>query len=273
MGESLDAVVPVHDLTFLENPEWYRRERAMYNRWGVARSVHRAKRIIAVSRATADALIKRLDVRHDRIDVVHNGVDERFVPVDDAVKAAVRERYGLQTPFFLFVGTLEPRKNVARLIQAWDRIADAFPHALVLAGRRGWKAEPIFAAAESSLFRDRIKMIGFVPHNDLAGLMGSAEAVVYPSLGEGFGIPVAEAMACGVPVLTSNVSSLPEVAGDSALLVDPTDEAAIADGLRKLADDGSLRQNLREKGLERAKQFTWRRSAEMTIGTYRTALG
>ncbi len=272
LRERSSAVVTVHDLTFLEEPAWYRWERAMYNRWGVSRSVRRAARIIAVSEATANALVNRLNVNRDRIDVIYNGVDERFVPVDDETKAAVRAKYEMPERFFLFVGTLEPRKNLVRVIRAWAKIADEMDYDLVLVGREGWKAEPIFEAARSANQSNRIRFVGFVEHGDLPGLMGTANALVYPSLAEGFGIPVAEAMACGTPVITSNVSSLPEVAGDAALLVDPLDEAAIADALKRLAHDSALRADLSTRGLERAKKFSWRQSAEQTMETYRRAL-
>lgn len=272
LRERTAAVVTVHDLTFLEEPAWYRWERAAYNRWGVSNSVRRATRIIAVSEATATALVERLRVDRDRIDVVYNGVDERFVPQDDVTKTAVREKYDLSTPFFLFVGTLEPRKNLVRVIRAWDQIADAIGQDLVLVGREGWKAEPIFEAARTADHRARIRFIGFVDHGDLPGLMGTADALVYPSLAEGFGIPVAEAMACGTPVITSNVSSLPEVAGTAGLLVNPVDETAIADAMRQLGENETLRFEYAARGIERAKAFSWRRSAEQTLETYRKAL-
>lgn len=273
LRERAAAVVTIHDLTFLEEPSWYRWERAAYNKWGVSHSVRRAKRIIAVSEATAKSLVERLSVDRDCIDVVYNGVDERFVPADDVTKAAVRKKYELPDAFFLFVGTLEPRKNLVRVIRAWGHIAEEVEQDLVLVGREGWKAEPIFQAAREANRNDRIRMVGFVDHGDLPGLMGTADALVYPSLAEGFGIPVAEAMACGTPVITSNVSSLPEVAGNAGLLVDPLDETAIADAMRFVAQDEVLRSTQSALGIERAKLFSWRRSAEQTMETYRKALG
>lgn len=272
LRERTPAIVTVHDLTFLEEPAWYRWERATYNRWGVSHSVRRAKRVIAVSEATADALVDRLRVDRDRIDVVYNGVDERFVPAGDDTKIVVREKYDLPSSFFLFVGTLEPRKNLVRVINAWSRIANEIDQDLVLVGREGWKAGPIFEAARASAHSARIRFVGFVEHGDLPGLMGTADALVYPSLAEGFGIPVAEAMACGTPVVTSNVSSLPEVAGDAGLLVDPVDEAAIGDAMRRLAGDAALRADFSGRGIERARMFSWRKSAEQTMETYRKAL-
>ena len=272
LRERTAAVVTVHDLTFLEEPAWYRWERAAYNRWGVSNSVRRARRIVAVSEATATALVERLRVDRDRIDVVYNGVGERFVPQDDATKDAVRAKYDLSAPFFLFVGTLEPRKNLVRVIHAWDQVADTIGQDLVLVGREGWKAEPIFEAAQIAKHSDRIRFIGFVDHGDLPGLMGTADALVYPSLAEGFGIPVAEAMACGTPVITSNVSSLPEVAGTAGLLVDPRDESAIAEAMRQFGENETVRDEYATRGIERAKTFSWRRSAEQTLETYRKAL-
>jgi glycosyltransferase involved in cell wall biosynthesis len=272
LRERTPAVVTVHDLTFLEEPAWYRWERAAYNRWGVSNSVRRAKRVIAVSEATADALVNRLNVDRNRIDVVYNGVDERFMPAEDETKKEVRKKYELPTNFFLFVGTLEPRKNLVRVINAWSRIAGEIEQDLVLAGREGWKAESIFEAARASAHSARIRFVGFVDHGDLPRLMGTADALVYPSLAEGFGIPVAEAMACGTPVITSNVSSLPEVAGDAGILVDPVDETAIADAMQRLAGDAAIRSDHSARGIERAQKFSWRKSAEQTMETYRKAL-
>lgn len=272
LREKTPAVVTVHDLTFLENPAWYRWERAAYNTWGVSRSVRKARRIVAVSEATATALVKRLGVARDTIDVVYNGVDERFVQADEASATTVREKHKLPDRYFLFVGTLEPRKNLERLIRSWARIADKVEVDLVLVGREGWKAEPIYEAIRTVEEPDRIHQIGFLDHDDLPGVMAAAEALVYPSLAEGFGIPVAEAMACGTPVITSKVSSLPEVAGDAGLLVDPLDVGEIGGAMRRVAENEDLRADLSQRGIERAKMFSWRRSAEQTLDTYRKAL-
>lgn len=272
LRERRPAVVTVHDLTFLENPTWYKWERALYNKWGVSQSVRRARRIIAVSEATAKELVKRLNVPRDRIDVIYNGVDERFVPLEEGADAPIREKYKLPERYFLFVGTLEPRKNVDRLIRAWARIADKVAVDLAIVGRDGWKVEPIYKDLNAVEQPERIHRIGFLDHDDLPGVMAAAEALVYPSLAEGFGIPVAEAMACGTPVVTSKISSLPEVAGDAGLLVDPYDVGEIGGAMWRIADSEELRADLSQRCIERAKRFSWKQSAEETLETYRKAL-
>jgi glycosyltransferase involved in cell wall biosynthesis len=267
-----NMVVTVHDVSFLHNPGWFRSGRALYYRHGVARSVRLAKRVIAVSQATANDLVERLNVPSERVDVVPNGVGESFRPVGDAVRNEVCERYGLPEAFLLYVGTLEPRKNLARLIQAWSSVAGQCPHHLVLAGREGWGVGSIRRAAAGSPHAERIRFLGHVPVEDLPALYGAAAASLYPSLFEGFGLPVLEAMACGTPVLTSKVSSLPEVAGEAALSVDPTDVEAISEGILRLLTDQELRRSLKEKGTARAAEFSWRRTAQRTLESYRAAL-
>lgn len=265
-------VVTVHDLTFLHNPSWYRYERAHYYRMAVAFSAPRATRIIAVSQATANEVTSLLRIPPERIDVIHNGVDERYRPCNQDQIAAASAKYQLPKRYFLFVGTIEPRKNVARLVRAWSQIAGNVEEDLVIAGRDGWKVGPIYQEVARSKYQDRIIFPGFIEDEHLPAVISGATALAYPSLYEGFGLPVLEAMACCVPVLTSNVSSLPEVAGDAALLVDPTDVDALVHGLRRLAAEQELRDDLTKKGLERAKQFSWTRAATETLACYRKAL-
>jgi len=231
-----------------------------------------ATRIITDSQATAADLHGMLGIPQDRIDVIPLGVDEAYRPVSPQDAAAVRSKYSLPESYFLYLGTLEPRKNLVRLIEAWSRIADACPHDLVIAGREGWKMRHIRRAVAASSQPSRIHRPGFIAHGDLPAMIGAAAAFVWPSLCEGFGLPPLEAMACGVPVLTSNISSLPEVVGDAALLVNPHHVEAIAEGMLQLAEDVPLRNALKARGLERAAGFTWRRTAEATIKTYRAVL-
>lgn len=275
------TVLTIHDLSFLRDPAWFTFSRGLYNRLAVARSARLASRIIADSQATAEDLIEFLRVDQSRIDVIPLGVDEAYRPVPNEtqaevkadVKAEVRKKYGLPESFFLFVGTLEPRKNITRIIQAWSTIADNCEYDLVIAGREGWKVESIRKAAAQSVQTARIHFTGFIEQDDLPALLATAHAFVWPSLWEGFGLPPLEAMACGVPVLTSNRSSLPEVVGDGALTVDPLSVEAIAEGMMRIAKEDGLRSELRAKGLARAAQFTWKRTAELTLDTYRKVLG
>ncbi|MBI4558085.1 MAG: glycosyltransferase family 4 protein [Candidatus Hydrogenedentes bacterium] len=268
-----NMVLTVHDLSFLRDPSWFAFSRTTYYRRAVARSVKLATHIIADSESTATDLQDLLRIPAKKISVVPLGVGERFQPSSDECVATIREKYKLPDRFFLYMGTLEPRKNLVRLIQAWSRVAHDLPYDLVLAGRNGWKTEPIFSEAAQSTHRPRIRFLGFVPEDDRPVMMSAAHAFVWPSLWEGFGLPPLEAMACGVPVLTSKVSSLPEVVGDGAILVDPANVEQIAHALVVIATDEALRASLREKGRARAAQFTWKKTAELTKRVYRSVLG
>ena len=262
------AVVTVHDVSCLVNPSWFRWQHALYYRTMIARSARHAAAVIADSEATAGDL-HRLGLDRERISVVPLGIDPVFRPVSPEVAESARKQYNLPEHFLLFVGTHEPRKNLVRVVEAFGRIAHEIPHALVLAGRSGWKCRPLHSAIAASQARDRILVPGFVPREHLPALLTAAAGFVWPSLYEGFGLPPLEAMACGTPVLTSNAASLPEVAGDAALLVNPEDTGEIAAQMLALATDDALRGALRDKGFERARRFTWQRTAELTAGVYR----
>lgn len=263
-----NVVVTVHDCIFMRHPDWFRWERAEYYRWAGSRSARRAARVIADSQATAYDLRELIGVPDSRIDVIPLGVDGQFRPAPAEAIGAMRARYKLPESYFLYVGTLEPRKNLAAVVRAWDRVAGEIGDDLVIAGRTGWKTEEMMAAIRQAKHRDRIHLPGFIEQADLAPAIGAARVFVWPSLFEGFGLPVLEAMACGTPVLTSSTSSLPEVAGDAALLVDPESEDAIAEGMKRLSQDDLLRARLSAAGLQRAAEFTWARTAERTLEVY-----
>lgn len=265
-------VVTVHDLSFMRHPEWFRADRAAYYRFAARRTARVARRLIADSQATARDIEEFLGFPSGRIDVIPLGVGTAFRPAAKAACRMVREKYRLPADFFLYVGTMEPRKNLPRLIRAWSRIAGEISQDLVIAGRHGWKTDALQKALTRSAYATRIHLPGFIAAEDLPALLTAAQVFVWPSLLEGFGLPPLEAMACGTPVLTSSTSSLPEVTGDAALLVDPDDEDALADALRALAGDKAIRDGFRAKGLVRAAQFTWKRTARMTIETYARAL-
>ncbi|HRI88405.1 MAG TPA: glycosyltransferase family 1 protein [Candidatus Hydrogenedentes bacterium] len=265
-----NMVVTIHDMTFFLHPEWYRYERALYYRWAVARSARNAARIIAVSEATANDITEILRIPRERIEVVNQGADERFAPADESAQANARKRYALPDQYVLYYGTIEPRKNIERLIQAWSAHADKFDQHLVIAGRMGWKTEPIRKEAERSSSRDRIHFPGFIADNDLAAVISGADVVALPSLYEGFGNAIQEGMACGVPVLTSNNSSMPEVAGGAAVLVDPLNVESIANGMQRLLEDSTLRADCIAKGKKRAAELTWEKTAEGALRVYRS---
>ena len=264
-------VVTVHDLSFLRHREWFSFERALYYRNAVARSVKTARRVFADSSATAHDLMTLLGVPEERIDVIPLGVEPSFAPADGDAQRRVRETYRLPETFFLYVGTLEPRKNLAGLIRAWSRVADQVPQDLVIAGRDGWKVKPIRDAVVLTEMKERIHFPGFIAAEDLPALLSTAHAFTWPSLWEGFGLPLLEAMACGAPVLTSDKSSIPEVVGDAAVMVDPYDVDALARELLRFSRDEKLCAQLHNAGMARARAFTWERCAELTLDAYRKA--
>lgn len=265
-------VLTVHDLSFMREPGWYRWNRAAYYRNAARHSVQSAHRLIADSYATAIDLSTILKAPQDKIDIVPLGVGEPFGPTTEEQQATVRQFYGLPEQFFLYVGTIEPRKNLARLIEAWSKIAANLPYDLVIAGREGWKCRPVRDAAKISPHAARIHFPGFIKPEDLPALLGAARAFVWPSLWEGFGLPPLEAMACGTPVVSSNRSSIPEALGDAALLVDPQNVEHLASAMRDAAANEALREGLVKAGLARANTFTWRRTAQLTVAAYRRAL-
>lgn len=264
-----NMVVTIHDMTFFLHPEWYRYERALYYRWAVARSARHAARIIAVSQATKNDLIEILKIPAERVEVVNQGADERFARATEIEQAAARAKYNLPERYVLYYGTIEPRKNLERLIEAWSSLADKIDQHLVIAGRKGWKTQPITDAANRSAHGARIHFPGFIDDTDLSAVVSASDVVALPSLYEGFGNAIQEGMACGVPVLTSNNSSMPEVAGGAAVLVDPHDVESIADGLHRLLADTALRADCVTKGALRAKQLSWTKTAEGALRVYR----
>jgi glycosyltransferase involved in cell wall biosynthesis len=254
----------VHDLTFLVHPECFEPRLHRYLARVVPRSLRRAHHILADSHATQRDLTRLLGVPAERISVIYPGVDEQFCPLPASASAPVRRRLGLPDTFLLFVGTLEPRKNLVRLLEALHRLPNAPP--LVLAGRRGWLYDEVFAAVERLHLHERVCWLDFVEDTDLPALYNLAEAFIYPSLYEGFGLPVAEALACGTPVVTSRLASLPEVAGDAAILVDPFDSAAIAAGIQQALDAG---EHFRAAGPAQVSRFRWEAAAQSLLGRYR----
>ncbi len=270
------TVVTVHDLSFVRYPEAFRPLNRLYLRVMTRRSVFRARRIITDSRSTQNDLVTLWGVSADRISVVPIGVEGDYRPAPAAEVEAFRRHRGLPDRFVLYLGTLEPRKNVTAAIAAFARWVQATGDRktwLVVAGAKGWYYQTVFARVQALGLADRVLFPGYVPAAELPAWYRAAEVFVYPSLYEGFGLPPLEAMACGTPVITSNTSSLPEVVGDAALLVDPYDVEAIAEALARLLEDEELRQRLREAGLARARQFSWERTARETLAAYRLALG
>jgi glycosyltransferase involved in cell wall biosynthesis len=257
------SVITVHDLAFLRWPELLTRESRAYFNQHIRRAVRSAAQIIAVSQATKADLIELLDVPAEKVHVIYEA------PAFDPKQPQPAPLMELPEDYVLFVGTLEPRKNLVRLIEAFaDVRMRGYSGWLVLAGAPGWRAEPIVEA-----IRQHSDYVVHVPieARDLPALYRRARLLAFPSLYEGFGIPIVEAMSCGTTVLTSNVSSMPEVAGEAALLVDPTNVADIAGGVWRLLTDDGLRADLQAKGLARAAEFGWERAARATLEVYHRA--
>jgi glycosyltransferase involved in cell wall biosynthesis len=265
-------VVTIHDVTFLTHPEFHLPANVEHCLTGARRAIERADQLIAVSESTRRDLIEWMHAPADRITVTPEAADPDFARVTDRAQLErVRRRYDLPERFVLFLGAMEPRKNLLRLLDAWAALKPAIRREtwLVVAGADGWLNDGVRARVDALGLEDRVRFTGYIEAGDVAALYSLATVFAYPSLWEGFGLPVLEAMACGTPVLTSDVSSLPEVAGDAAVLVSPTDVNAIADGLTRLLDDAALRSDLAARGLRRAAAFSWERCARETLAVYR----
>ena len=272
---SLRTKVPqllvVHDLAYLHQPEGVGALVRAYYRYFMPRFVHRADTLLTVSKATKQDVAAAYDVDPSKIQVAYNGVRPRFTRLSAKQVTSVRERLTEGQPYFVYVGSVHPRKNVDGLIRAYSRFRESSgqPHHLVIAGRFAWQAGPTRDALEASPFREDIHLLGYVEEEQLGEVIGAATALVLVSHFEGFGVPVVEAHTCGVPVIASNTSSLPEVTGPGGLLVDPADDEAIAGAMAKLATDDALRQVLAKAGEEHAKQFIWAAAGEVVVEALR----
>jgi glycosyltransferase involved in cell wall biosynthesis len=268
------TVLTVHDLSFLRMPEQFPPMKARYLRTAVALSTRRATRVIAVSRNTRQDLIELLNMPERKISVVYSGASPDFRPLSESAREAFRHaRFGGR-PLILHVGTLQPRKNIDVLIRAFAgaRRRARIPHVLALVGARGWMYEDLFRLVEREGLTEHVRFIDFVPSEQLPLWYNSADLFAYPSAYEGFGLPVLEAMACGVPVVTSSSSSLAELAGDAAITVPPGSQEALELALMRILDDESLRAELHRRGLARAAEFTWTRTALDTLAVYQHVL-
>jgi glycosyltransferase involved in cell wall biosynthesis len=269
------GILTVHDLAFLMRPDCADQRLRAYLEEVVPRSVQRADFIIADSENTRNDLVVLLGVKPSRVSVVPGGVEERFMRVGDPEQLkTARERLGVgEAPFILSIGVIEPRKNLNRLMDAFQVLKqrDNVPKdlKLVMVGGKGWLYDDIFEHHADSPVRDDILLPGFVSDDLLPAIYSAAQALAFPSLYEGFGLPILEAMACGTPVVASRASCLPEVAEGAALLVDPNNVEGLAGALELVLLDEALRTRLVEHGRQRATEYTWRRAAEQLLGVYR----
>ena len=264
------TLVTVHDLSFRRVPECFKSALLSYLNRVVPRSVARADIVLADSESTRNDAIELLRLAPERVFVVYAGVDSRFRRVtDQGLLEDVRSRYSLPGRFVLSVGTLQPRKNYVRLIEAFSRLSDVEDVSLVISGARGWLYEEIFRRVEELGLSSRVLFPGYVAEADLPALYSLSEVFAFPSLYEGFGLPPLEAMACGTPVVVSRASSLPEVVGNAGCLVDPLSVEEIAGTLHALLDSPARRADLAEQGVAQAARFTWSEAARVLLGLYR----
>lgn len=265
-------VVTVHDLGYRHFPQAHTRSQRWYleasTRWNAAN----ATRVIAISQATARDLQAAYGTPAAKIRVIYEAT-AGWERTDETSQQTVRQKYGLERPYALFTGSIQPRKNLDRLIAAYARLHAAEPLSwdLALTGARGWLSDPLYEQVHALGLEERVRFTGYVPDDDLLALLSGARFFTFPSLFEGFGLPVLEAQSVGVPVMTANNSSLPEIAGDAALLVDPTDVDAIADAMLRLSQDEALRQRLIEAGYENVKRFSWTKAAAETLAVLEEA--
>jgi glycosyltransferase involved in cell wall biosynthesis len=271
------VVVSIHDLSFEHLPETFKRRSRMQLRLTVRRTARTAAHIITISEFTRRDLISTYGIEPERITVTPLAAAPHFKPASREDVARVRRLYGIEADYILAVGSIQPRKNLVRLIRAYadlrrSRSQDKLPQ-LVVVGKKAWLYGETLRAVEEHGMGDRALFTGYVSEADLPALYTGAKCFVYPSYFEGFGLPPLESMQCGTPVVTGNLTSLPEVVGDAGLTVDPFDEAALAAAVGRLIDDSELRARLRVKGLTRAASFNWHETARLTLQAYQQAIG
>ena len=267
------SVVTVHDLGYRHVPEGHTRTQRLTLKLSTRWNAWRARQVIAVSESTARDLRQFYGTPASKINVIYEAPFAAPALVDAAAARAIRARYDLVRPYALYVSTIQPRKNLTRLIDAYAKLRDLYDVAwdLVLAGGRGWLSDALYAQVERLGLGERVRLLGYVPDADLTALYNGAFCFCYPSLFEGFGLPILEAQQQGVPVMTANNSAIPEVAGDAALLVDPMDVEAIAEAMLRLSQDEALREELIAKGHENVKRFSWEKAARETLAVLERA--
>ncbi len=277
LKSKIPVVTTIHDMTFFTHPDVHEKSKVIFFQQMIPLATRRADAVIAVSENTKKDAMKFLDLPENKIHVVYEGVDTRlYKPLkQDRQSSLIKERYGLRKDFILFVGTLEPRKNIDGVIRAFWQVTKETEgqYNLVVTGTKGWNYQSIFALVQELNLQENVQFTGYVPEEDLPHLFNAATVFVYPSFYEGFGIPPLEAMACGTPVVASNVSSLPEVVGDGGLLVDPYKVDEIAESILRILTHEDLRGELARKGRERAQLFTWQGAAQKTVDIYNLVAG
>ena len=275
LGSPVPTIVTVHDMSLRLYPRCHPLRRLLLNRPLMRVAIRNAAAIVTVSQSARRDLLKLHGVSPDRVSVVHEAASPAFRPIKDrALLAHIRARYSLPPSFMLYVGTIEPRKNLLRLMTAFAAARKAgIPQQLVCVGPYGGASRDLSGHIEQLGIRDAVRFTGYLPFEDLPAIYNLADFFAFPSLYEGFGLPVVEAMASGLPVMTSNTSSLGEIAGDAAETIDPTDAGAMTDAIRRLAMDVELRRDRSERGLKRARDFSWTQTAREMLAVYHRAAG
>ena len=266
------SVAAVHDLGFRYFPEAHTGWQRRYLNWSTHHNVKRANRVVTDSMHTKEDLIKVYNIQVSKIDVIYPGMDPAVGRVSNDIDlAAVQHKYGITAPYLLYIGTIQPRKNLSRLIEAFNQ--SEVSRQLVIAGKAGWRYQPILETAfeHQSTATNNIVLTGFVAPEDKSALISGADALLYPSLYEGFGFPIIEANACGTPVLCANTSSLPEIANEAALLVDPLDTDGMTKSIQQIVSNSELREKLIANGYFNAVRFTWEETAASVMSTLENA--
>ncbi len=268
------SVVTYHDMIFFIHPEKHTLSKRYFFPWMMRRSSKKADIIITDSENTRQDAMRFFNIPEEKIIAVHLGYQEIFRKISDQdLLSNIRLQYKLPERFIFYAGAIEPRKNVPLLLTVFEKLVhEGIPHHLVLTGGLGWSYEDVLAQIDSMQSRDRVHRVGHVPSADLPAFYNLAEVFVYPSVYEGFGLPPLEGMACGTPVITSDISSMPEFVGDAGILVPPNDETALSRAILQVLEDDDLRKRLQELGPQRAANFTWKHTAEKTLEIYQQVL-
>jgi glycosyltransferase involved in cell wall biosynthesis len=263
------CIITVYDLTPLLFSETHEKGRVLMHKYLFPLILKKSDKIISISHHTKNDIIKHFKIPEDNIKVIHLAANENYKPLNENEINNIKQKYNLNYPFILYVGTLEPRKNIPTLLKAFYKLKkQGIKHKLVITGKKGWKYKSIFETIEKLNLQKDVIFTGYVPDEDLPALYNAADLFVYPSIYEGFGLPPLEAMQCGTPVITSNTSSLPEVVGDAGIMVNPYDVDELANKMYEVLTNDGLREELSKKGIERAKLFSWKKCAEEHLKVY-----
>lgn len=269
---SVPLITAIHDISYERYPEYFSRREVMQFRATIPRTARKARKVLTISECSKGDLVEMYGLPEHKVQVIYLGVGSEFKPLPESFDMqSILHKYGIDGRYFIAVGNLQPRKNLVRLIEAYERMRNNQPEIktkLVIVGKRAWKHHPILALIKQSRWSGDIILTGYVPKDDLPILYAGSDGLIYPSIYEGFGLPPLEAMACGVPVVVSDRSSLPEVVGDVGIMINPFDTDSIAAALASLALEPELRKRLSADGIKRASGFSWSKCARETLAVY-----